>query len=156
MYDLNIMIERIKKLKKERKLSNEELSKSSGIPIGTLAKILGSETKDPQISNIIKIAEALDISADYLIFGEIKSSFSSDSFNLATIYENLNDEGKRRVLEYASDLSEITKYKKESETKYAYRVAHTKEGKEPPSGQIIQISDDTLEKLRNAPESDIE
>ncbi len=156
MYDLNIMIERIKKIKKEKKLSNEELSKSSGIPIGTLAKILGSETKDPQISNIIKIAEALDVSADYLIFGEVKSSFSSDSFDLVTIYENLNDEGKRRLLEYASDLSEMTKYKKESKIKYAYRVAHTKEGKEPPSGEIIPISNELLEKLRNAPESDIE
>ncbi len=156
MYDLNMMIQRIKKLKRERRLSNEELAKSSGVPIGTLAKILGSETKDPQISNIIKIAEALDISADYLIFGEIKNSFFSDSFDLVTIYKNLNDEGKRRLFEYASDLSEISKYKKESEIKYAYRVAHTKEGKEPPSGEIIPISDELLEKLRNAPESDIE
>ena len=156
MYDLNLMIDRIKKIKKERKLSNEELSKSSGIPIGTLAKILGSETKDPQISNIIKIAEALEISADYLIFGEIRNSFSSASFDIVKIYENLNEEGKRRLLEYATDLSELPKYKKDSETKYAYRVAHTKEGEEPSSGQIMPISDELLEKLRNAPESDVE
>lgn len=112
MYDLNLMIERIKNLKKEKKLSNEELSKLSGIPIGTLAKILGSETKDPQISNIIKIAEALNISSDYLIFGESKKTSSSDSFRLVSMFENLNKEGQKKVLEYIIDISEMDKYKK--------------------------------------------
>lgn len=111
MYDLKLMIERIKSLKKEKKLSNEELSKLSGVPIGTLAKILGSETKDPQISNIIKIAEALNVSSDYLIFGKSKN-ISSDSFTLISMYENLNKEGQKKVLEYINDISEMDKYKK--------------------------------------------
>lgn len=55
MYDLEAMISRIKALKKASKLSNEALANLAGIPKGTLSKILGSETKDPQISNIIKI-----------------------------------------------------------------------------------------------------
>jgi transcriptional regulator with XRE-family HTH domain len=117
MYDLNLMIERIKNLKKEKKLSNEELSKISGVPIGTLAKILGSETKDPQISNIIKIAEALEISADYLIFGESKNTPSSDSFRLISMFDNLNKDGQKKVLEYIVDLSEMDKYKKYSDIK---------------------------------------
>lgn len=70
MYNLEEMISRIKKMKKEEKLSNDTLSSLSGVPKGTLAKILGSETKDPQISNIIKISQALGVSADYIIFGK--------------------------------------------------------------------------------------
>ena len=70
MYNLDEMIIRIKNLKKKQNLKNDELAEKAGIPKGTLNKILGNETKDPQISNIIKIAQALNVSADYLVFGE--------------------------------------------------------------------------------------
>lgn len=70
MYNLDAMIQRIKDTKKQKNLSNDDLVALSGVPRGTLNKILGSETKDPQISNIIKISKALNVSADYLIFGQ--------------------------------------------------------------------------------------
>ena len=82
MYNLEEMINRIKTLKKAQKLSNDALSALSGIPKGTLAKILGSETKDPQISNIIKIAQALGVSADFIIFGKEEPKHDDDSLML--------------------------------------------------------------------------
>ena len=74
MYKFEDMIERIKHIKKESNLTNEDLSQKTNIPIGTLSKILSGNTKDPQISNIIKIAECFEVSADYLIFGKTKTS----------------------------------------------------------------------------------
>lgn len=74
MYKFEDMIERIKHIKKESSLTNEDLSQKTNIPIGTLSKILSGNTKDPQISNIIKIAECFEVSADYLIFGKTKTS----------------------------------------------------------------------------------
>ena len=55
-------IEYIKEVKKERGLTNEELSKLSGIPLGTLNKILSGHTTDPQFETVKAICKALDIS----------------------------------------------------------------------------------------------
>lgn len=102
MYDLDAMISRIKDLKKEKDLSNESLSALSGVPKGTLAKILGNGTKDPQISSIIKIAQALGVSADYLVYGEVQSSaldLSPDEHQLLTGYRSLNRQGKEYMLQ---------------------------------------------------------
>lgn len=110
MYELEEMILRIKSIKKQKKLSNEELSKLSGVPIGTLAKILGSETKDPRISNILEIAKALDVSADYLIFG--KDVEVSGILPIVQIWNSLNSVGQGKLIQYADDLIKIDEYKK--------------------------------------------
>lgn len=55
-------IEYIKEIKKEKGLTNEELSKLSGVPIGTLNKILSGHTTDPQFETVKAICKALGIS----------------------------------------------------------------------------------------------
>lgn len=124
MYNPEEMICRIKQLKRERKLSNETLSVLSGVPKGTLAKILGSETKDPQISNIIKIAQALGVSADYIIFGKIDSnteqsdqllsSLSEEEIRVFSLYKNLCSHDQGRVLGYIEQLYGNSEFIKES------------------------------------------
>lgn len=107
MYDLQAMIDRIKSVKKERRLSNEALSDLSGVPRGTLSKILGSETKDPQISSVIKISQALGVSADYIIFGEQNSVHNEE---IVQLYSSLNPVGQKKVMSYIGDLIESGKY----------------------------------------------
>ena len=111
MYNLEEMINRIKTLKKAQKLSNDALSALSGIPKGTLAKILGSETKDPQISNIIKIAQALGVSADFIIFGKEEPKHDDDFFNM---FSSLNADGQSKVIEYMRDLINSGNYRSSS------------------------------------------
>lgn len=114
MYDAQQMISRIKEIKKQRGFSNETLAIQSGIPKGTLAKILGSETKDPQISSIIKIARALDVSADYLVFGEVRNAsnvLSSTEAALVDSFRSLNEEGQEKVVAYVGDLIQTGIYK---------------------------------------------
>lgn len=74
LYDFEEMIERIKKIKKEKGLTNKQLSELADVPYGTLNKILGSETKEPSINAIIKISIALGVSADYIINGTKEKS----------------------------------------------------------------------------------
>lgn len=78
-YDFNAMIERIKSLKKEKGITNAELSNLSNVPYGTLNKILGSETKEPSINSIIKISNALGVSTDYIVYGKIDKKKDSPS-----------------------------------------------------------------------------
>lgn len=73
-YNFDDMISRIKIKKKECGLTNKQLSELADVPYGTLNKILGSETKEPSINAIIKIAIALGVSTEYIIYGEKKEN----------------------------------------------------------------------------------
>lgn len=100
-YDFNKMIQRIKEKKKELDLTNKELSDSSGVPFGTLNKILGSETKDPSISNIVKIAIALGVSTEYLLYGSTRPEksevFTPSEKTHIKKYRTLDEYGRRTV-----------------------------------------------------------
>ena len=62
-------IERIKKIKNERKITNEQLSELTGIPLGTLSKILAGISDSPKLVNIVAIADALGCTLDYIVSG---------------------------------------------------------------------------------------
>lgn len=153
MYNLNDMILRIKALKKERKLSNDTLSTLSGVPKGTLAKILGSETKDPQISNIIKIAQALGVSADYIIFGtedanaktteEFCLSLTESEIKVFALYKELSSHDQGRVLGYIEQL-----HKNRNSTEIIKIAAR--------DGSFTEttITNDDIEKINNLPDVD--
>ncbi len=114
MYDIDAMIERIKEVKNKKGLKNEDLSRISGVPIGTLAKILGSETKDPKISSIIKISKALGVSTDFIVFGEKleqnKASTSNDVDALIALFYKLNSNGKKEAIKRINELTQINIY----------------------------------------------
>ena len=111
MGNFNEAINRIKVAKKQRHFTNEELSKMTNIPMGTLSKILSKETKDPQISNIVKMAMALDISLDYIVLGEDnKYALSNERRRLLDEFSLLNKAGRNKVFEYILDLTYHAKY----------------------------------------------
>lgn len=62
-------IERIKKIKNERKITNDQLSEMTGIPLGTLSKILAGISDSPKLVNIVAIADALGCTLDYIVSG---------------------------------------------------------------------------------------
>ena len=62
-------IERINKLKKERKITNQDLAVMTDIPLGTLSKMLAGYSFSPKLSYIVSIATAFNVSIDYLVSG---------------------------------------------------------------------------------------
>lgn len=54
-------LEKINEYKKKLGYTTEELSKQSGVPIGTLNKILSGATKDPKLETLKAIARVLDL-----------------------------------------------------------------------------------------------
>ena len=55
---------------KQKRIKNQELAALSGIPIGTLNKILYGETTDPGINTMYAIAKALNCKVDDFITDE--------------------------------------------------------------------------------------
>lgn len=62
-------IDKIKQLKKERKITTKELSEMTEIPVGTLSKMLAGYSDSPKLSYVVAIATAFNVSLDYLICG---------------------------------------------------------------------------------------
>jgi transcriptional regulator with XRE-family HTH domain len=61
-----MLAENIKKLRKQRKLSQEELAKKSGVTYSTLIKLESGVNKNPTIRTIQQIAAALEVTLDEL------------------------------------------------------------------------------------------
>ncbi len=95
-------IERIKKIKGEKKITNDRLSELTGIPLGTLSKLLAGMSDSPKLSNVIAIAEALDCSLDYIVNGtsDNKHNFtlSADEISFIEKFRALDPCGRDIVL----------------------------------------------------------
>ncbi len=91
-------IDRIKLLKSQKKITNERLSELSGIPLGTLSKILAGMSDSPKLNNISAICDALDCSLEYIVSGtpENTNNYTLDAREIRLIedYRRLDDWGK--------------------------------------------------------------
>jgi transcriptional regulator with XRE-family HTH domain len=54
----------IKSIMRKNKIGNKELAEKSGVPIGTLNKILYGDTKNPSLDTMRAIAHALGCTLD--------------------------------------------------------------------------------------------
>ncbi|MFC1787767.1 helix-turn-helix domain-containing protein [Patescibacteria group bacterium] len=59
--------EKIKKWRKIKEMTQDELSKKAAIPYPTLIKIESDAVKNPSIETMVKIASGLKITVDELI-----------------------------------------------------------------------------------------
>ena len=95
-------IERIKQLKSEKKITNDQLADMTGIPLGTLSKILAGISDSPKLVNIVAIAQALGCSLDYLISGNPENTnnytLSSQEIRMVETFRQLDDYGRELTL----------------------------------------------------------
>lgn len=95
-------IGRIKKIKSERKITNEKLSELTGIPLGTLSKIMAGISDSPKLSNMVLIASALGCSLDYIVSGTPENTnnctLSESELSLIEDYRQLDSHGKELVM----------------------------------------------------------
>ena len=91
-------IDRIKKRKAEKKLTNETLAERSGIPLGTLSKFLAVMNDSPKLSNVIAICNALDCSVEYIVTGTPENTnnytLTQEEISLVESYRSLDRWGQ--------------------------------------------------------------
>lgn len=91
-------IGRIKKIKSERKITNEKLSELTGIPLGTLSKIMAGISDSPKLSNMVLIASALGCSLDYIVSGTPENTNNytlvDEEISVIENYRQLDTHGK--------------------------------------------------------------
>lgn len=69
--------DKINALKNKLNITTQELSEKSGVPVGTINKILNGETKNPTMNTLAKIASSLGVTAEY--FFDIPSEKKDDA-----------------------------------------------------------------------------
>ena len=94
-------ISRIKAIKSEKKITNERLSELTGIPLGTLSKLLAGINDSPKLSNVVAIANALGCTLDYLVSGipqnDNNYTLSVEEIEWIEQYRSLDSYGKELV-----------------------------------------------------------
>ncbi len=94
-------IDRIKKIKSKKKITNEQLSDMTGIPLGTLSKIMAEISDSPKFSNILAICDALGCSVNYIVTGEPDNdnnyTLETGEIRLIENYRRLDTHGRELV-----------------------------------------------------------
>lgn len=107
-------LEKIDLLKKELNLTSKELSEKSGVPLGTLNKILSGVTKDPKLETLKSLARVLGCTLDYFddkyIESHQRNVLSSKESKLINAFNQLNQIGKDEAIKRVFELTEINKY----------------------------------------------
>jgi len=62
-----MLAKNIKKLRKQKKLSQDKLARLADIPYNTLVKLESGKSKNPTYETLSKLADALEISIDKLV-----------------------------------------------------------------------------------------
>lgn len=116
--------ERIKEGLQLQDMKQTDLVNLTGITKGALSSYI-SGAYEPKQRNIYKIAKALNVNEAWLMGYDVpKERESSNNTNLndkATIllnsFNKLNDEGKDEAIKRVDELTELSKYKKETNNK---------------------------------------
>ena len=95
-------IDRIKKIKSEKKITNDKLSELTGIPLSTLSKIMAGISDSPKLANIVSIADALGCSLDYIVSGVPQNdhnyTLAPEEMDFIEVYRELDAHSKELVV----------------------------------------------------------
>lgn len=89
--------ERLQKLKAASGLTIKEISEKSGIPMPTVEKVLGGQTKNPSLNSVQQILYAMGYTLDDLSENKRASTISAEALKIAQKYERLNTTSKGAV-----------------------------------------------------------
>lgn len=103
-------LDKINSIKKAKGMTSAQLSKKSGVPLGTLNKILNGETKNPSYEVVSALAQALDCSVDTFDDRSNANLKNTSNENLAEailILESLNPDLQEYALKQIRALLEL-------------------------------------------------
>lgn len=86
----------LKALKEKKKLTNQEISELSGIPVSTVARILSGQTDNPSFQTVCDLVIAMGGSLDELT--EIDISVKTETSANALLYEKTIEDKNKWIL----------------------------------------------------------
>lgn len=107
-------LEKLNHLKKLSGMTIEQISAVSGVPKGTLNKLFAGQTKDPQLSTVSAVVHCMGYTLDDLSNDTVngKVNLTPQQSALISAFDQLNEEGRLKALDYVDDLVFTGRYKK--------------------------------------------
>lgn len=141
------MIERLLAVIKQKGLSVSAVEKQLGFGNGAIKRF---STSSPSIDKIIALSNFLNISVEYILFGnENASDLSDDIRNLISFYKSLDDKDKGIILGKAETLAELAAERKAAEWTSKKRAAEQpKKVIKPSEPAADELPDDEPEELK--------
>ena len=158
-------LEVLRQLKKQRKMTNKQLSQASGVPLGTVNKLMSGVTDNPKLPTVQAIARALGTTVDGIAgdAGAVDgaavpcqgSILSPREERLLTLVRSLDERGVDTVFSVARAQLELLKSEKDSagssDAALPEQPAETAASPAPvPARQTVEAADDSPEKSDEA------
>lgn len=125
---------RIKELRNKNGFTQEELAEKLGVKKVSIQKYENGSIVNLKFDTIKKLADIFEVNPSFLvgwdkfdkelnvtqikeevkIYEEIQNRYGYVGVELAKVFDDLNEEGKRKVLFYAEDIVENPKYKSDT------------------------------------------
>lgn len=108
----------ISDIMRNQNLSVADIAKKSNLPDSTVRGIITRKQKNIALEVAFKLSQGLGVSLEYLNGMPEKEQtinntyINQDKHPLLDIYDNLNNEGQNKLMDYAQDLSQLPQYKK--------------------------------------------
>lgn len=102
--------ERLKKILKEKEITQYKLSKLSGIPQTTLSSIMNERSKSPSLDIVMQIAKTLGVTVSELI-GEVEEEFTPELKELIKSARSLDKEEINAITGIAQTMKKLKKIK---------------------------------------------
>jgi len=97
----NLFGKRLKELRLEKGLTQEELSKLSGVSFPTISRYENGKRTEPKRSILQTFANFFDVTMDYLAGDSNSRNEILPESEISKICEQLNDQDKRLLIELA-------------------------------------------------------
>lgn len=143
-----INIKEISNIKRAKKYTTKALSDLSGIPKGTIDKILSGQTKDPKIQTLNAICEVLGCKVTDILLGD-KDIISKEEKEMLENYNRLDKYGKNTVKAVID-----AELKRVSETRIYPNIRtinHYVIGASAGTGMLLTSGDYNVIKAENVP-----
>ena len=112
----------LRRAREKKGLSQKYIAASLGVSAPTVSE-WESGRKTPTVENLIRLSDLIGASVDYLLGREEKTVPADCGEDVKSVfpevfikaYQELNDEGREKVIEYATDLAASGRYRKKAD-----------------------------------------
>lgn len=99
-----LFCENLRDARHEAKMTQKQVAEAIGVAKSTYS-LYESGKREPGIDGIKKLAKALNVSPDTLIGNDYQEfQLTAQDTALLVMFKDLNDVGRKKVMEYVSDL----------------------------------------------------
>lgn len=116
MVTLEQIRERIKQARESKNMKPKDLGELMGVSGRTISR-WEDGTRGIELSVLLQIATVLEVEPAFFLTTEENDkaadlALPKEAIKLITIYDNLNADGKKHLIECAENASEVSRYKK--------------------------------------------